>query len=396
MDEDIEITDTFHTSNYNRFKRIFVKGDGVFLFDADGKRYLDFLSGISVTILGHVDPAVTRAVIEQAKKLLHASNLFYMPSQAQLLSILSGTLPWKGRAFFCNSGTEAVEAAIKLSRKYFKDRGRDEFKILSFNGSFHGRTYGALSATAQQKFQAGFEPLLPGFVHVEMGEREALQNALDEGVCAVIFEPIQGEGGVRVFDVDYLRFVCEKAMEKDILLICDEIQTGMGRTGRFYSFEHFGINPHLIILAKGIANGLPLGAMIARDDVAASFAPGTHGSTFGGNPVSCAAAVEVVKRVSDPQFLKRVVTIGYYFRKGLEAIAARVPIVEEVRGMGLMQGLVLSVAGKEYVNRCLDMGLIINCTEERVLRLLPPLIVDKGHVDAALDILKKALTGEGK
>jgi predicted acetylornithine/succinylornithine family transaminase len=373
MGEDIEITDTFHTPNYSRFKRVFVKGEGIYLFDDEGKRYLDFLSGISVTILGHADPAVTLSVIKQAEKLIHASNLFYTPSQAELLSVLSGTLPWKGRVFFCNSGTEAVEAAIKLVRKHFKDRGSEGFKILSFDGSFHGRTYGALSATAQKKYHSGFEPMLPGFVHVQMGDRQDFEDALKEGVCAVIFEPIQGEGGVRLFDVDYLRFVCDRARERDILVICDEIQTGIGRTGKFYSFEHYGIIPHVITLAKGIANGLPLGAMIAREDVAASFTPGTHGSTFGGNPVSCAAAIEVVKRVRDPAFLKRVVAMGDYLRSELVALAAKLPMVSEIRGMGLMQALVLSVSGKEYVNRCLDMGLIINCTEERVLRLLPPL-----------------------
>ncbi len=394
MGQDIEITDTFHTPNYNRFKKVFVKGEGVYLFDEEGKRYLDFLSGISVTILGHADPALIRAAGEQAQKLFHVSNLFYTPSQTELLRVLSGTLPWKGKVFFCNSGTEAVEAAIKLTRKHFKDRGREEFKIISFDGSFHGRTYGALSATAQKKYHAGFEPMLPGFLHVDVGDRQAFERALEEGVCAIIFEPIQGEGGVRPFDADYLHFVCEKAGEKDVLVICDEIQTGIGRTGRFYSFEHYGVVPHVITLAKGIANGLPLGAMIARDDVAASLAPGTHGSTFGGNPVSCAAAVEVVKRVTEPSFLKRVSAMGEYLRKSLLDLSARIPVVSEVRGLGLMQALVLSVAGKEYVTRCLDRGLIINCTEERVLRLLPPLIVDESHIDAAVSILEMVLSGE--
>lgn len=394
MGEDIEITDTLHTPNYRRFKRVFVRGEGVYLFDTDNNRYLDFLSGISVSILGHADPGVTRSIGEQAGKLLHVSNLYYTPSQAELLKELSDTFPWKGRVFFCNSGTEAVEASIKLARKYFRDKGKEEYKILSFSGSFHGRTYGALSATAQARYHAGFEPMLPGFLHVEFGDRESYESALDEGICAIIFETIQGEGGVRLFDSEYLRFVCEKAFERELLVICDEIQAGLGRTGRFYSFEHYGLTPHIITLAKGIANGLPLGAMIARDDVAASFAPGTHGSTFGGNPVSCAAAAEVVRRVKAPPFLREVEEKGGYLRMKLNGLADRFQIVSEVRGMGLMQALVLSVVGKEIVNRCLELGLIINCTEERVLRLLPPLIVEREHIDSAVEILEEALLGE--
>ncbi|NIS73847.1 MAG: acetylornithine/succinylornithine family transaminase [Deltaproteobacteria bacterium] len=393
MGEDIDVTDKFHTPNYSRFKRVFVRGKGIYLYDEDGNRYLDFLSGIAVNVLGHADPAVTRAIGDQAKKLLHVSNLYYAPPQAELLKLLSETLPWRGRVFFCNSGTEAVEAAIKLARKYFRDRGREEFKFLSFTGSFHGRTYGALSATAQKKYHAGFEPMLPGFVHVEVGDRQAYDSALQDGVCAVMFEPIQGEGGVRLFEPDFLRYVCERANERELLLICDEIQTGIGRTGRFYSFEHYGVIPHIITLAKGIANGLPLGAMIAREDIAVAFTPGAHGSTFGGNLVSCAAAVEVVKRVKEPGFLEKVYAKGEYLRGKLEDLSERFPIVNEVRGRGLMQALVLSVPGKEYVNRCLELGLIVNCTEEVVLRMLPPLIVENEHIDAAIDIIQKVLSG---
>jgi len=393
--EDVRKTiDSFHFGTYSRFPVVFERGKGVYLYDASGNVYLDFLTGISVAILGHCDDDVCRAIHDQVENLIHTSNLFYLKPQADLLKELSRTLPWKGRVFFTNSGTEAVEGAIKLARKYASENGFPGRKIISFRGGFHGRTYGALSATAREKFHAGFEPMLPGFSYVEPGDREGFLDALSGGACAVILETIQGEGGVKPIDQDFLRFVSEEVRKRGVLLICDEIQTGLGRTGKFYSFEDCGITPDIITLAKGLANGLPLGAVLAREEIAGVMTPGTHGSTFGGNPVACAAASVVVRKVREPRFLSRVMEMGEYLRAGLDDMAASSKRVTEIRGRGLMWGVVLDSPCKGIVEECLKKGLIVNCTEERVIRLLPPLILEREHVDEALKILKDVLGGD--
>lgn len=386
----IDLTDTLHTPNYGRKKKVFVRGEGAYIFDDKGRKYLDFLAGISVNALGHSDPKVVSAVVEQAGRFMHVSNLFYIPSQAEFLKEFATTLPWQGKSFLCNSGAEAVETAIKLARKYSRDSGRDRHTILSFTHSFHGRTYGALSATAQEKFHKGFEPMLPGFEYLEPGDRDGFDSLMKKGLCAVILEPVQGEGGVRPFEKEFIQYIAGQIDNSDTLLICDEIQCGLGRTGRFYAFEHYGLVPHIITMAKGIACGLPLGVMAAKEDVAESLGPGTHGSTFGGNPLSCAAGVEVVRRVKESSFLKEVENKGKYFRGRLDEMASRVPIIESVRGLGLMQALVLHEKGAPFVDRCMELGLIINCTEETVLRFLPPLIVDYDEIDEALNVLMKA------
>ncbi len=394
MSEVRDVTDNFHTPNYRRMDRVFVKGKGSTLFDEEGTPYLDFLTGISVTLLGHSHPDVVAAVVDQSKKLFHVSNLFYVPSQASLLKELVPLFPWKGRVFFCNSGSEAVEGAIKLARKCGKERGGKGPTIISFRGSFHGRTYGSLSATAQEKYHAGFEPMLPGFAYVTPGDRAGFLSALEGDVCALIFEPVQGEGGVLPFEKEFLRFVCEEAEKREILIISDEIQCGMGRTGKFFAFEHYGIFPHIITMAKGIANGLPLGVVAASEDVAAYLTPGSHGSTFGGNPVSCSAATETVRIVKEPSFLEGVREKGEFLKNLLEGLSMECQGIEEVRGMGLMWGVVLSRPGKGIVERCLEERLIINCTEERVLRLLPPLNVKRNEIKNALEIMKKVLKEE--
>lgn len=391
MREVKELTDTYHTPNYKRFDRVFVRGEGSCLFDEEGRKYLDFLTGISVTVLGHSDPQVVAAAVSQAEKLFHVSNLFYVPSQAALLKELAAVFPWKGKVFFCNSGSEAVEGAIKLVRKFRKDRGKGGHKIVSFRGSFHGRTYGSLSATAQEKLHNGFEPMLPGFSYVERGDRAGYLKALEDDACGVLFEPVQGEGGVFPFERDFLDFVCKEAAEREVVVICDEIQSGMGRTGTFFAFEQFGIVPQVITMAKGIANGLPLGVVAAVEEVASTFTPGSHGSTFGGNPVSCAAAVEVVRKVREPGFLENVAGKGRHLRENLEALMRDIPEIVSVRGIGLMLGVVFSSPCKNLVDKCLEKGLIVNCTEETVLRLLPPLTVEGDEIDEAVGILRSVL-----
>ncbi|RMG60682.1 MAG: aspartate aminotransferase family protein [Deltaproteobacteria bacterium] len=387
------MVDSWHAETYRRFPVVFERGKGAYLYDSSGRVYLDFLSGISVTILGHCDDEVNEAIIRQVENLLHVSNLFYIPSQAALLEELGETLPWKGRVFLTNSGAESIEGALKLVRRYASLTGNGSKKIITFRGGFHGRTYGSLTATAQEKYHEGFEPMLPGFVYVDPEDGEGFERALEGGAAAVLFETIQGEGGVRPLSDEFLSFVCRRAREAGALVVCDDIQAGLGRTGRFYSFEERGIVPDVITLAKGLANGLPLGAFIARDEVFRVLGPGTHGSTFGGNPVSCAAASVVVRRVRDEVFLSRVREVGEYLRNKLEGVRGKSQRIVEVRGRGLMWGIVLDVPGKEVVNRCLERGLIVNCTEEKVIRLLPPLIVTEEQVDEAVSILEDVIGG---
>ena len=394
--EAVTLTERYQMGNYARFPLTFVRGEGSWLFDDLGKRYLDFLGGIAVALLGHAHPAVTRAIAEQAGRLLHVSNLFHVPSQALLGERLSSATTG-GKVFFCNSGTEANEAAIKLARKWSCDlRGPGRHEIVVVEGSFHGRTYGGLSATAQPKLHQGFEPMLPGFTTVPFGDAGALEAALTDRVCAFFVEPIQGESGVRMHPPGYLKEAEGLCRRKGILFVADEIQTGMGRTGAFLSCGLSGVTPDIVTLAKGLANGLPLGAAVARDDVAAAFVPGTHGSTFGGNPVCCAAALAVLDVVTAPGFRGDVVRKGERFMSGLTAIAERRTDVREVRGAGLMVGLEMEGETKPVAARCLDAGLVVNAAAGNVLRFLPPLNVRDGEIDRALAILAAALPAEGR
>ncbi len=392
--ESIERTERYQMRNYSRSPVTFVRGEGCWLYDDRGKRYLDFLGGIAVVLLGHAHPAVTRAVAEQAGRLVHVSNLFHVPSQALLGERLSKAAGG-GKVFFCNSGTEANEAAIKLVRKWSRERhGEGRHGIVVLEGSFHGRTYGGLSATGQPKFHQGFEPMLPGFVTVPFGDLGALEAALGGGACAFLVEPVQGESGVRMHPQGYLKEAEALCRRTGTLLVADEIQTGMGRTGAFLACQAFGIAPDVVTLAKGLANGLPLGAMLARDEVAASFGPGSHGSTFGGNPVCCAASLAVLEELSAPGFYGEVVRKGERLVQGLKEIAARRGDVREVRGAGLMAGMEMAVEAKPLVAKCLEAGLVINAAGN-VLRFLPPLTVTQDEIDRALSILSGALPAEG-
>jgi len=394
--EVVEMTARFQMGNYARFPVAFVRGEGSRLYDIEGKEYLDFLGGIAVALLGHSNPRVVEAVCGQAKSLTHVSNLFHVPVQSELGRILSGAAGG-GRVFFCNSGTEANEAAIKLARKWAFDGGRKgahEFVVVE--GSFHGRTYGGLSATAQPRFHRGFEPMLPGFQAVPFGEIDALDRALTGTVCAFLVEPMQGESGVRVHPPGYLERAFALCRERGILLVADEIQTGMGRTGAFLASSHFGIEPDIVTFAKGLANGLPLGAVVAREEVASAFAPGSHGSTFGGNPVCCAASKAVLETLFSPGFLSGVSRKGDLLREGLETIARNRSDVRDVRGLGLMVGMEMEVDVKETVGRCLDAGLVVGTAGERVLRFLPSLTISAEEIRDGLRILSGSLPEEGR
>ncbi len=390
----MELSDTVLTRNYGRQPLCLVRGEGCRVWDVDGKEYLDFVAGLAVCILGHSHPAVARAVAEQATKLVHVSNIFYTEPQARLGSWLVDN-SFADRVFFCNSGAEANEAAIKIARKFAKDSGRPErYRILSFTGSFHGRTLATLSATGQEKIHHGFEPLVAGFDHVPWNDLAAVENAVGEETCAILVEPIQGEGGVRVPDPGFLAGLRKICDDEGILLVFDEVQTGMGRTGKLFAHEHFGVYPHVMTLAKGLANGLPIGAMLAEDRVAESFTPGSHATTFGGTPLVCAGALAVVKTLEDQGVLAHCRETGEYLKERLKAIAARRPVVREVRGLGLMLGMELSVSGIPVVEAMRDKGFLINCTQDKVLRFLPPLILGKEDVDLmarALDLALKNL-----
>lgn len=390
------LTTEHQMGNYARYPVAFVRGDGARLWDADGKEYLDFLGGIAVALLGHAHPAVTKAIAEQAAKLVHVSNLFHTESQAFLGKELSDACGG-GKVFFCNSGAEANEAAIKLARKSFADAGRPEaFEFVVLEGSFHGRTYGGLSATGQPKFHEGFGPMLAGFRPVPFGDIDALAAAVTDSTCAVLLEPMQGEIGVRPHPEGFLKAVENLCREKGILLIADEIQTGMGRTGAFLASTLFGITPDIVTLAKGIANGLPLGAVIAKAEVAKAFTPGSHGSTFGGNPVCCAAARVVVGTLTSPGFLESVTRKGAYLAERLLDLCGRRTDLVGVRGAGLMLGLETTIETKPVAAACLANGLVVNGTNGNIIRFLPPLNVTEADIDRAVTLLSASLPAEGR
>jgi acetylornithine aminotransferase/acetylornithine/N-succinyldiaminopimelate aminotransferase len=378
-------------NTYARFPVVLVKGSGVRVWDAEGKAYLDFASGIAVDVLGHCHPKVVEVIKAQAERLLHVSNLYGIEPQIRLARALS-EYSFGGKVFFCNSGAEANEAAIKLARRYAKARwSSDRYEIVCMRDSFHGRTMATVTATGQEKYQHGFEPLLPGFKHIPFNDLPAAERAIDSRTCAVLVEPIQGEGGVRVPDDDYLPGLRQLCSEREVLLILDEVQTGMGRTGRLFAYEHSGIEPDIMTLAKGLGGGLPIGAMLAKEAVADAFVPGSHASTFGGNPFITAVAHAVLTEILDAQLPGRAAKIGAYFLDRLRELVARYPIVKEARGMGLMLALELSVPAKPIVNRCLERGLLILIAGDQVLRFVPPLIVGEAEVDEAIQILDLVL-----
>jgi len=379
--------------NYKQQPITLVRGKGTRLWDADGKEYLDLLGGIATCALGHCHPEVVAAVKAQLDTLWHVSNVFYSEPSIDLaaqLTALSG-LP---RAFFCNSGAEANEALIKLARKVMKDRGTPErFEILCFENSFHGRTLATVTATGQPKYQKGFEPLPAGFVHVPYGDLEAVRKAVGPSAAAILVEPIQGEGGVRVAPPGFLKALRELCDERGMLLLVDEVQTGIGRTGKPFAFQHEGIQPDAISLAKSLGNGLPIGAMLCSEATAKSLPTGTHGSTFGGNLVAATAANVVIRLTRDPQMLRDIQEKGEYFiAKGRE-LQARLPtIIKDVRGRGLLMGIELNQEAAPVIARCREQGLLVNAAGEKTVRFAPAYIVTREELDEGLRILERILT----
>ena len=389
----IEESNKYLMSTYGRMPIVLRKGRGMYVWSSDGKEYLDFLGGIAVNCLGHCHPKVVIALQKQAQRLLHVSNLYHIEPQIALAKLLVNN-SFADKAFFCNSGTEAVEGAIKLARKYASDNSStDKFEIITATGSFHGRTFASLSATGQDKLKEGFEPLVPGFIHVPFNDIDALEKAVTEKTCAVLLEPIQGEGGIKMPSVDYLKKVRELCDNNGTLLILDEIQTGIGRTGALFAYEHYGIEPDIITLAKGLGGGVAIGAVLAKDSVAASFKPGTHGSTFGGNPLACAGALATVETLLEDGFLlDNCRRIGKYFRDTLEKLKSEYPdTITEVRGKGLMLGLELTKEGAPIVEECAKRGFLINCTAGNVLRFTPPLIITEKEIDLLIEVLADIL-----
>lgn len=384
------LTDKYVARTYARIPIALVRGRGTKVWDAEGKEYLDFLAGIAVNSLGHCHPAIVRAIREQSKKLLHVSNLYHVLPQSELARELCNH-SFAERVFFCNSGAEANEAAIKLVRRYGLEKLGGKYEILSTHNSFHGRTLATLTATGQEKIRAGYDPLPTGFRQVPYNNLAAIEEAIDEKkTAAILVEPIQAEGGVNVPDEAYMRGLRELCDQRGILLIFDEVQTGMGRTGTLFGYEHFAIKPDIMTLAKALGGGLPLGAMLAREEIATSFGPGSHASTFGGNPVACSAGLVVMQTLLGGA-LKNCLQMGQYFVKGLEALQKRFSFIREVRGKGLMIGMELEIEGSKVADSCMQEGLLLNCTAYKVLRFVPPLTIKRNEIDRGLDILEKVL-----
>jgi predicted acetylornithine/succinylornithine family transaminase len=388
----LEWSGKYHTPNYGaRAPICLVRGDGMRVWDSDGREYLDFGAGIAVTSLGHCHPRVTGAIREASATLLHVSNLYHTAPQIHLAKLLCEH-SFADRVFFCNSGAEANEAAIKIVRKYAKERlATDRWDIVATHNSFHGRTLGALAATGQPKYQHGFEPLVPGFKHVPYNDLRAMERAIDNRTCAVLLEPIQGEGGVHVPDDDYLPGVRKLCDESGALLIFDEIQTGMGRTGRLWCYEHSGVEPDVMTLAKALANGVPIGATLTRESIASALGPGSHGSTFGGTPFVASVALATLTTVLDEKIPERAARMGRYLMEGLAAMAPRRPVMREIRGRGLLIGVGLARPVGPLVDACREAGLLVLSAGEQVLRLAPPLVVEERDCDRALAVIDAAI-----
>ena len=389
----IGLADKYIFPTYKRHPFALVKGEGCRVWDESGKEYLDFVGGIAVCALGHSSPIVTKALEEQSRTLVHVSNLYYTRPQAELAKLLVEN-SFADRVFFCNSGAEANEAAIKIARRYTREKfGPGKHTIVSMQGSFHGRTMATLSATGQSKVQVGYDPLLPGFKFVPYNDLAVLKAAVDDTVCAVMLEPIQGEGGIVVPHPGYLKGVKEICREKGALLIFDEIQTGMGRTGRLFAHEHFGVSPDIMSLAKALGNGLPIGAMLSTEALSSAFGPGSHASTFGGTPLVTAVARAVLSSLLNDGWLDHCRNMGSYFRARLEELKKRHACIKEVRGLGLIIGVELDRPGAPVMEACVQRGFLINCAQEKVLRFVPPLVVTEKEIDQLIEALGSVLGG---
>jgi acetylornithine aminotransferase/acetylornithine/N-succinyldiaminopimelate aminotransferase len=388
----LEWADRYLITNYARAPLCLVRGEGVRVWDTDGKEYLDFVGGIAVDSLGHCHPRIVGAIREQATTLLHVSNLYQIPSQIHLAKLLSEH-SFGGRVLFCNSGAEANEAAIKLVRKYAKETwSSDRVDVVTMRGAFHGRTLGALSATPTEKYQHGFEPLVPGFKYVPFGDLAAVERAVDNRTAAVLVEPVQGEGGVHVAPDGYLAGLRRLCDERGALLVFDEVQTGMGRTGRLFAYQHWGVEPDVMTLAKALASGIPIGAVVAKEAPARVLGPGTHGTTFGGNPFATTVGVATFTTMLEEQIPERADRVGTYLMERLRQLAGTTPAIKTVRGKGLLVGVDLDRPAQGVVAACRGEGLLVLTAGDAVLRFTPPLIVEEPDVDRALEILGGVLT----
>jgi len=382
-----EMFDKYVIPNYGRLPIVIVKGEGSRVWDADGTCYLDLFPGWGVDGIGHCHPRVVAAVQAQAAKLLHVANNWYIEPQGLLAKHVSEK-SFGGLCFFCNSGAEANEAAIKLARKH---SGPGKFKIITAYNSFHGRTLATVAATAQPKYHAGFYPLPPGFVHVPFDDADVITKVIDAETCAIMVEPIQGEGGVNVPTDDYLPRLRQICDECGILLIFDEVQTGCGRTGKWFGHQHWGVTPDIMTLAKALGGGMAIGAMTAKPAIARSLTPGSHASTFGGNPIACAGGVAAFEAIEEEGLLENATRIGETVKARLRALAEKVDLIADVRGKGCMIGIELTVPGADVVARCMEQGVIINCTHDTVLRLLPSMATTEAEIAEGLDIIEKVL-----
>lgn len=385
---DFKEADKYLFQNYGRFPYTFERGEGCYLYDENGKKYLDMLSGIAVNCLGYNHPKLSEAVCDQVKKIIHISNLFYIKPQVEVAKILVEN-SFGDRVFFCNSGAESNEAAIKLVRRYFYDKGLNKYEIISFEGGFHGRTLGALTATAQPKYHEGFYPLPEGFKYAKYNDIQSVKNLINEKTAAVFIELIQGEGGVNPADKEFVKELFNICKENNILFCIDEVQTGIGRTGKLFAYQHYDIEPDIITLAKGLGGGVPIGAVITKEEIAKSFIPGTHASTFGGNYLATVAAKVVLEEVLSQGFLDKVKENGDYLKEKLKEFRFN------VKGLGLIIGMDLpeNINAKDVVAKALENGLIVGTAGKNTLRFVPPLIIDKKDIDLALEILKNIITG---
>jgi len=386
--ETIELFDKYVIANYGRLPRVIVRGEGCYLYDAEGNKILDMFPGWAVSALGHCHPKVVAALRKQAGELLHIDNTFYSEPQGQLAKLLSERA-FGGKCFFCNSGAEANEAALKLARLY---TAKEKYKFITAEGSFHGRTFATVTATAQPKYHEGFLPLLPGFSYIPFNDVAALESAFSDEVAAVMVEPIQGEGGINVATEEFLQAIRRLCDENGAVMILDEVQTGMGRTGKWFAYQHFDVEPDIITMAKALGGGVAIGAMMAKPELAAVLTPGKHASTFGGNCIACAAGIAVIEAIEEDNLLQNAAQLGQYTKDKLLQLKQKHSVIDSVRGIGMMIGVQLTGPGAAIVDKCLEQGLRINCTHDTVLRFMPPMIARKGQIDRAIEILDGVLS----
>jgi acetylornithine/N-succinyldiaminopimelate aminotransferase len=381
---------------YARYPLLIERGKGVYVYDSEGKKYLDLVGGLGVNALGHAHPRIVKVIREQAAKAIHLSNLYYNEYQGQLAEKLC-RLSGLDRAFFANSGTEAMEGALKLARAAGHEAGGDgKCKVVALEGSFHGRTFGSLSMTGQEKYRTGFEPMLGGVEFVGLNDAAAFRAAVNDETCAIVLEPIQGEGGIRACSPEFLQTARDAADRHQAALIFDEIQCGLGRTGTLFAYQHVGVTPDIVAIAKPLAAGVPLGAFLLRERFASALTTGKHGTTFGGGPLACRTALEYLAVIEDEKLLERVRAVGDYLNAELKALAKKSKLATEVRGVGMMQAMELSIPARPIVERVMQEGVLINSTQDTVLRFLPPFLLEEKHVDKAIRVLRKVLKDAAK